>query len=151
MLLLPEVTATTAAALPLVVPEHEKIVGVMLIVNNKKRSRGCAPSDLWLSLVKREIDWSVKYWHYLTYPHRCNVCDLLEWLVSQTGWFPDCWSLIVPRSQNFYRAARAELDWCAANLNKLSPRRRDDAVDLLEMFCAENPEEFHSSWRSLLA
>lgn len=148
--LLPEVTKTwSATLLPLSVCEHEKICACMLRVFAAKSARGEAPSDLWLTLVRKEISWSSKNHQYLTWRHRSQVCELLSLLASWSGDIPAGWSLIVPESRQGYLASRAALDWASANVDKLSPRRRDEFIDLLEDFCAENPDEFRPQWSIL--
>lgn len=151
MLLLPEVSKTFADSLPLGVREHAKILPVLLKCISAKKSRGESPSDLWLLLVRKEIIWCVDNSDKLTWRHRLNACDLLEWYYSVTGEVDDAWLILLPESEYYWRFARAELDWCAAHVSELSPRERDFAVDLYEDFYSANPENFRPAWSVILS
>lgn len=147
MLLLPEISKTRSDTIPLCVGEHAKILSVILRCIAAKKLKGESPSDLWLNIVRVELKWCVNYLDYLSVNHRRQACDLLEWFYSVNGSVEDNWLVLLPESEYYWRLARAELDWCAAHVNKLSRRYRLFAIDLLADFCAANPDEFRASWR----
>lgn len=147
MKMLPEVSKTFAESRPLCVGEHERAIGVMLRCIANQKSRDKKPSSLWIRLVRSELLWCVRYLEWLSARHRRQACDLLEWYYSVVGEVDDSFLVLLPESEYYWRLARAELDYCAAHVNKLSRRYRIYAMDLLADFCAANPNEFRPSWR----
>lgn len=150
MLLIPEVSKTFLAARPRCVAEHARIVPVLLRVIATKSARGEIPSDLWLDIVAKEIRWSCKYRDKLTFSHRQNVADLLEWYCSQVGDVDESLFVLFSDNERDFRLSRAALDYLAPRVALLSLAERELALNLLDDFCDANPAIFHDSWRSLI-
>lgn len=150
MLFLPAVSQTFANALVNTgANEHSDVTVAIADGLSRKSARGEFPSLVWLRIVRNELVWCVDNSEKLTARHRQQAAILLDWYYSQVGDVPESWLILYPESECYWRLARNELDWCSRHVNELSARHREYAIDLLEDFCAANPEEFNSAWKVL--
>ena len=151
MLLLPAVSQTFADSLVNTgASEHSDVTCAIADGLAKKSARGEFPSLVWLRIVRAELIWCANNSDKLTARHRQQARLLLNWYYSQVGCSPESWfAVLYPAREFYYRVAIAEIDWCARHVNQLNGRQRDDAIDLLEEFCAANPGEFRPAWKAL--
>lgn len=146
LLLLPAVSKSFVDEL---VAEHCGLADSLADGLSKKSARGESPSDLWVKLVRLELDWCADNSDCLTVGHRRQACLLLDWYYSRVGNVPESWLVIYSESECYWRLARNELDWCSRHVNELSARYREYAIDLLEDFYAANPNESLPEWNVL--
>ena len=117
----------------------------------RKHYRGDSPAfpDLWRRLVFRELQWCSDHNAELSYRHRLNACNLVDWYHANFGVTPSDWLKLYPSEAEMYRRQSiAELDWCSQHVSELSCRRRDSAIDILST-CLTSLREYHSWWSAL--
>lgn len=105
----------------------------------------------WLRIVRNELDFCSSRIGDLTWRHRMQACDLLDWYHSTTGNYRNSWLSLYPNDKEcFRRLVVAELNWCSSHVKSLSRRRRILAIDLMCDVEQTAPELFRDCWSTLL-
>lgn len=111
-----------------------------------------AVPELWRRLVFRELEWCADHFDELSPRHRSNAAILVDWYHRHNGVTPERWLKFYCSSTEMYRRQSvAELCWCSANVDALSFRHRDKALDLLWEIQTYAPELYLDSWNVLVS
>lgn len=105
--------------------------------------------ELWRRLVFRELQWCSDHNAELSYRHRLNACELVDWYHRNFGCTPSDWlKLYSSHSEMYRRQTIAELDWASNHVNDLSRRQRDTLIDIVSD-CLQTLGVYHSWWSAL--
>lgn len=105
--------------------------------------------ELWRRLVIKELTWCCNHIDELSYRHRLNACELVDWYHRNYGITPyGCLKLYPSESEMYRRQTIAELDWASQHVNELSRRQRNMLIDMASD-CLQILGVYHSWWSSL--
>ena len=142
----------SCVSLPAVVPLIPAVSQSLVDALARKHYRGevSAVPEMWRRLVFLELQWCADHNAGLSYRHRLNACELVDWYHRNFGCTPSDWLKLYPSQSEMYRRQTiAELDWASNHVNDLSRRQRNMLIDMVSD-CLQTLGVYHSWWSALM-